>query len=185
MTLLVLTLTLPDDLAQSTHASLSNLISGQLHKFLNYFFAFLILAIFWIMLHQQFHWIRRADIKLLLINIFILMFVALMPFSTDIAGDFSGSVTAEVFFASNVMVLGLLTVVNWAYATHHHHLVEQDLEPAIIRTEFRRGAVVPLISAVVLGLSFLAPWNLWLYLVVPIALLLRPRRREYHASPGS
>ena len=36
------------------------------------------------------------------------MFVALMPFSTDLVGDFSGQITAEVLFAGNLLLLGLL-----------------------------------------------------------------------------
>ena len=54
MTLLVFTLILPDAVGQS-NIELPRLLSGQAHKFLNYFFSFLILAVFWIMHHKQFH----------------------------------------------------------------------------------------------------------------------------------
>ena len=177
MTLLVLTLTLPDTLGQSTNIGLPDLLSGQVHKFLNYFFSFLILAIFWIMHHQQFHWIRRVDTRLLWINIITLMFVALMPFSTDIAGDFSDEVAAEVFFAGNVMALGLLLLANWAYATRNHGLVDSDIGQKVIVLELKRNTVIPLISAIVIGLSFfISPWSLWLYVITPFVLLFGPLR---------
>jgi len=174
MTLLVLTLILPDAVGQS-NTGLPSLLSGQAHKFFNYFFSFLILAIFWITHHHQFHWIRRVDTRLLWINIITLMFVALMPFSTDIAGDFSGNVTAEVFFASNVMALGLLFLASWAYATHNHRLVDSDMGQKMIALELKRNTVVPLISAIVIGLSFfISPWSLCLYALTPFVLFLRP-----------
>ena len=174
MTLLVLTLTLPDELAQTPSSGLLDLIVGQAHKFLNYFFAFLILAIFWIMHHQQFQWVRRVDIKLLLINVVMLMFVSLMPFSTDIAGDFSGMEVAEVFFASNVMVIDLLLLANWTYATREHRLVGPNVGQKVIAIENRRCAVILLISAFTIGLSFvIPPWNLLVYAVTPVVLFLR------------
>jgi len=175
MTLLVLTLTIPDALSQSTNISLQTLLSGQVHKFINYFFSFLVLAIFWVVHHQQFHWIRRADFKLLWINIIILMLVALVPFSTDIAGDFAGKVTAEVFFAGNIMALGLLFLVNWAYATRNHQLIDSSMDRRIIIRGFEQNAIITVISGVAIILSFFIPaWSLWVYIVTPFAMILRP-----------
>lgn len=173
MTLLVLTLTIPD--GQSTNIGLQALLSGQVHKFINYFFSFLVLAIFWVVHHQQFHWIRRADPKLLWINIISLMLVALVPFSTDIAGDFVGRVTAEVFFAGNIMALGLLFLANWAYATHNHQLVDSSMDRETIIRGFEQNAIIPIISGMAIILSFFIPtWSLWVYIVTPFAMIFRP-----------
>ena len=110
MTLLVLTLTLPDML--ETQLGLSQLLADQWPKFFNYALSFVLLAIFWIVHHQQFHVIRRTDRGHIWINIGILMFVALMPFSTDVAGDYSGETLAELLFSANLMILGLLFLLN-------------------------------------------------------------------------
>jgi len=178
MTLLVLTLTLPDTMAEPANIKLPELLTGQAHKFFNYFLGFMLLAIFWMRHHWQFHWIKRTDSRLIWINVFILMFVALMPFSTDIAGDFGGSTTAEVLFATNLLVLGLLFMANWAYATRGHRLVDSDMSSGIIAMGLRRGMVTPIISAVVIVLSFFIPeWSLWLYLSVPLMLLIPPFRQ--------
>ncbi len=175
MTLLVLNLTLPDN--PGAPMSVNKLIFGQLHQFGNYFFSFFILAIFWLVLHHQFHWIRKENIWLLLINILMLMLVALMPFSTDVAGDFPNNVTAQLIFTGNVTILGLMLLVNWFYATHHRRLVEEDLDSKIISTELRRSLMIPLLSAVamVLSLAF-PPWHLWFYLLMPLVLFYRTRK---------
>jgi uncharacterized membrane protein len=179
MTLLVLTLTLPDAMAEVTNVQLHELLLGQAHKFFNYFLGFMLLAIFWMPHHQQFHWIKRTDSRLIWINVFILMFVALTPFSTDIVGDFSGNTMAEVFFATNLLILGLLFMANWAYATRGHRLVDPDLSEDIIVQGLRRGMVTPIVSAVVIVLSFFVPeWSLWLYLSVPLILLIPPFRQR-------
>ena len=174
MTLLVLNLSFPDAAGAPTSIQLNSLLIGQVHRFFNYFLSFMLLAIFWIAHHQQFHFIKRTDSRLLWINIFILMAVALVPFSTDTAGDFRGTKTAEIFFASNLLVLGLLFLANWAYATGNHRLVDPDLDEEAITNGMRRNMVTPAVSVAVIVLSFFMPaWSMWLYLIVPILLAFR------------
>ena len=104
--------------------------------------------------------------------------VALMPFTNDLAGDFSGKTTAEVLFSGNMMVLGLLFLANWVYATGGSRLVDPDLDSALIRRGLRRNMVTPAVSVVVIVLSYFIPhWSLWFYLLVPAILWLKPFRR--------
>src|SRR4030065_2930725 len=146
MTLLVLTLTLPD--MMDTKLSLSQLLAEQWPKFFNYALSFLLLAVFWMVHHQQFHVIRRTDRIHVWINIGILMFVALMPFSTDVVGDYSGETLAELVFSGNLMILGLLFLLNWWYGCRDQRLVDPDLDRETIIKGIRRSCVTPCIGAV-------------------------------------
>jgi len=167
MTLLVLTLTLPD--MTQTKLDLSQLLAGQWPKFFNYALSFLLLAIFWIVHHQQFHVIRRTDRRHVWINIGILMFVALMPFSTDVAGDYSRETLAELLFSANLMILGLLFLLNWVYACWHHRLVDPDLDRETIVRGIRRSSITPVVAAVSMVLSlFLPRWGLTVYMLIPL-----------------
>ncbi len=167
MTLLVLTLTLPD--AMQTKLGLSDLLIGQWPKFFNYALSFLLLAVFWVVDHRQFHFIHRTDGKHLWINIGILMFVALMPFTTDVVGDYSHQALAELLFSGNLFILGLLFLLNWWYACYHHRLVAPDLDKKIILTGIRANFVTPVIALVSMGLSVILPrWALWVYILIPV-----------------
>ena len=178
MTLLVLSLNLPETVTGATDVQLRDLLFGQAHKFVNYALSFVLLAIFWIVHHQQFHHIKRTDSRLLWINIFILMFVVMMPFSTDLVGDFSGQTTAEILFATNMLILGLLFTANWVYATRNHRLVDPELDGEFITKATRRNLVTPAISVIVILLSLFIPhWSTWLYVMVPVVLALGPFRR--------
>ena len=178
MTLLILSLSLPDA-TQANGANLHILLFGQAHKFVNYFVSFLVLAVFWVIHHQQFHYIKRTDSRHLWINIAILMFVALVPFSTDLVGEYSGTTIAEMFFAGNLLVLGMLFLGNWIYATTGRRLVENDMSEATVVQGIRRNLVTPAISLVVIGLSAVIPeWSLWLYVAIPILMMLPPFRRS-------
>ncbi len=171
MTLLVLTLTLPD--MTQTKLGLSQLLAEQWPKFFNYALSFVLLAIFWMVHHQQFHVIRRTDRRHVWINIGILMFVVLMPFSTDVVGDYSGETLAELLFGANLMILGLLFLLNWWYACWKHRLVDPDLDRETIVGGIRRSCVTPVVAALSMVLSFFIPgWALAAYMLIPFIQLL-------------
>jgi uncharacterized membrane protein len=167
MTLLVLTLTLPD--ATQTKLSLSQLLADQWPKFFNYALSFALLAVFWIVHHRQFHYIRRTNRTHIWINIGILMFVALVPFTTDVAGDYSRQTLAELLFSGNLLVLGLLFLLNWIYACWHHRLVDADMGRKTIFRGTLRSCITPVVAALSMIVALFIPrWGLTVYLLIPV-----------------
>jgi len=53
-------------------------------RFLAYVISFVMLGVYWVGHHNQYHYIRRTDRPFLWINIFFLMGVSLIPFSTSL-----------------------------------------------------------------------------------------------------
>ncbi len=177
MTLLVLNLAVPEASSGLTNIELHKILIGQVHKFYNYVLSFILLAVFWVVHHQQFHWIKRTDYRFLWINIFILILVALIPFSTDLVGNFKSDIVAETFFAGNMLVLGSLFLAAWVYATKNYRLIDHDLDDTVIRRGLRGNLITPIVSLLVIILSFFIPgWSMWLYLLIPIMLALKPFR---------
>lgn len=171
MTILVLNLDLPQTGRIISQDGLYNLLAGQSEKFFNYALSFVLLANFWIIHHQQFHSIRRTDRTHIWLNVFILMFVALVPFSTSLIGDYSVDLAADLFFAGNLFMLGSLFLLNWSYATDRHRLVDRDIDPKVVARGKRRGSVVPLVALLAIGLSFLDQrFGTYIYLLIPLAL---------------
>ncbi len=175
MTLLVLNLSFP--LVQGGAENLLKMLSSQVTDFLSYGLSFILLAIFWIMHHQQFHYIQRTDSKHLWINILILMFVALVPFSTSIIGDYGVNMVADVFFSANILIIGFLFLINWVYATDNYRLVKHDLDRQIIVKTVRRISVIPIVSLLAIIMSLFIPLgSIWLFILVPIIQFLKPFR---------
>ncbi len=168
MTLLVLNLTLPDQL-DPTSEVLSRLLTGQAKNFYTYVLSFLLLGNLWATHHRQHHFIIRTDIQHVWIHIIMLMFVALVPFSTTLLSDFSTTVLADVLFDLNLLVLGVLFLINWMHATHNHRLVDPDLDPAVISEMRTRNLILPSVSVLALILSFFLPgYSSYLFLLVPL-----------------
>ena len=172
MTLLVLNLALPEMGADLTPTiELHELLFRQTHEFFNYALSFILLAIFWSVHHQQFHFIKRTDHTHLWINICSLMFVALVPFSTSLTGDYPDETVAKLFFDLNLFILGSLNALNWTYATKDYRLVDRGLDPRRIAVGNRRDAVIPVIVLLAMVLSLITPqWSSYVYLLIPVML---------------
>lgn len=177
MTLLVLNIHLPE-LGTSHQPELYALVIEQSRLFYNYALSFILLAIFWIIHHQQFHYIKRTDRRHIWLNIFILMFVCLMPFSTSLSGDYHGDWMAGLFFGSNMFILGVLFYLNWTYATKDHRLVDRDLDSHRIAIGKRRGAVTPLVSLLAMALSFIIPTMASYSYILIVVILYHPYFRH-------
>ena len=177
MTLLVINLRFPDTARQSG-LGLSSLLFGQIQAFFDYFVSFFLLALFWVMHHQQFHHIRRSNASLLWVNILLLSFIVLVPFSTSLTSDFDGQTPAEAFFAANMFIIGLLFLVNWVYSTWQRRFVDPTLEDSFIAESTKLNLVIPAVSLLVFFLAFFIPHRSeYFYLLIP--LFIYPRKYWY------
>ena len=165
MTLLVLDLRLPGTLGAS---GLSGDLAALWPKFATYFISFVVLGIYWFAHHQVFYFLARVNRTIVWLNILFFMGVALTPFAASLLGSYPEDRVAIAFYGVLLGVLPLLGYGIWRYMTGDRGLVDQELDPALvrkIRAWFLGGpAVVP----IALGLSFVSTYlSLLVYLVLP------------------
>ena len=110
MTLLILGIEVPQ---QVPRIPLFNLIHELFPDILQYIVAFLILAVFWVIHHNQFHALKFVDTRLLWLNILWLLFVGSMPFSTSLAETYLENSLAMVIFGCNIIVIALILNAQW------------------------------------------------------------------------
>jgi uncharacterized membrane protein len=169
MTFLVINLTLPD---VANGVGLSQLLLENGHRLFNFILSFLLLASFWVVHHEQSHTIARTNRAHAWINILIFMFVALMPFSTDVVGDWGEETLADLLFSANLLALGLLCLANWVYS-YRAGLFGREVSAEEYRTVIWRHAVTPIVAALVMVASLFVPgYALWAYAPIPIIINL-------------
>lgn len=158
MTLLVLSLAVPSfdtngmsDKATSAH--LAFLLQHDYNAFIAYGFAFVMIAVWWVVHHRTFQFIARYDSTLVWLNMAILMEVAVMPFFLTIFADYSGTQTAVALFAGIQVTLGITTTMLWDYA-RRAKLVKPHLPPSVATYFSQRGWVTAGIFALSIGLTF-------------------------------
>ena len=86
-------------------------------QFLSFLIAFFILASLWIVHHEHFHFLRSVDKIVLWLNVLILIFVVLVPFSTNLSGSYSHVPIAPLIFHANMLALSCLFLIQWQ--VHH------------------------------------------------------------------
>jgi len=175
MTLLVTTLDFPNSTATLPPLTASSLVSLYSPDLLQYIIAFAVLAGFWVTHHTHFHYIRVMDRTALWINIACLLFVALLPFSTALAGDYPDTPLAAIVFEANLLTIGLLILLIWNYATVGRRLVERSLDESVVILHTRRSLIIPVISAIGILLALAgSTWSTAVYLLsVPFLLVIQ------------
>jgi uncharacterized membrane protein len=169
MTLLVVGLDLPDKttIVQSTGFAMDTLVSLE-SDFLHYILAFLILGAFWLSHHSQLHSVKRIDKVYVWLNLSVLLFVALLPFSTSFSGDFPKVPVGAMVFEASLFAIGIAMFFQWLYATQDHRLVDPTLDKRYIRYIRIGNLVVPLVSVVGILIALTgSTWSSVVYLTLP------------------
>jgi uncharacterized membrane protein len=168
MTLLILGIDLPRPAESLAPEALTGMIEGLVPQVFIFVIAFLVLALFWLAHHRQFHFVRRVDPTLLWINVFTLIAIVFVPFSTDVAGDYPGVLSAVLLLHANILVVGLLFAVEWRHICRHEHLCSPVPEEKIVRQWFYRSALVPVVAVIAGAVAFFNPSiSLAAYLLLP------------------
>lgn len=169
MTLLVLNIDLPNPSGIWTNMMVWNVIWGQLTNLFVYALSFIILASFWIMHHRYFDKIKRASQSLLWLNVVWLLFIALVPFSTSLFGDFGQTIPAAVFFHINLFLIGIFSFLIQREVIENK-LVDEIQTKEVIKHIYNVNLVFPSVAILGILMAFIIPqWSSMVYLlVIPI-----------------
>jgi uncharacterized membrane protein len=112
ITLLVLSIEVPAGLPE-----------GRLHEYLldswpqlfAYFLSFAVIGRFWIAHHQYFALLHDFDRPLIILNLAYLSLIVLVPFPTELLGDYGDQRDAVVLYAA---VVGTTALLGWSIVRH-------------------------------------------------------------------
>ncbi len=109
MTLLALEVRLPAETGSFTDARLQHDLVAIATKYLAFFVSFLVIASFWVGHWRKFTFIRRADSRLVWLNIAFLMAVCCVPFASSVLQEHGNLRTAVILYACVVVAAALLS----------------------------------------------------------------------------
>jgi uncharacterized membrane protein len=167
MTLLVTGLVIPHLSKGEAQTRLAASIAEMRSEFISFLVAFFVLASFWQMHHRQFHYVRVVDPGIMRITLFILACVVLMPFTTNISGDYSDVQVAVSLFHANMFSLGLLFLVHWWYLTRTPDITSVKISSRDALNGVYRSLITPVVSTLGFVISFISPsWSMATYLLI-------------------
>jgi uncharacterized membrane protein len=163
ITLLVLNLGIEKGL---TEGQIDNALWDQREVFLAYGISFAVIGRFWLVHHRFFAEVEAFDGRLLGLNLVYLGFVVLIPFSSELLGEYGGKTTAVVFYSLNLAVVVLLGLLMSADARRRGLT---SIDDRTHRENRVRSAYIAGIFLLSIPLAYLAPAvapYLWLVLFI-------------------
>jgi uncharacterized membrane protein len=180
MTLLVLSIAVPTLQNPVTPFMFQEYVISILPQIFIYVLSFVLLAIFWLN-HHIFFLIKRTNIALLWINIFWLISIAIVPFSTSIMGKYSQFQLSILIFELNILIIGILSYINWYYASKKG-FIDEKLTPYSKRIE-RSNLALPILATTAMIISFISPlWSIMVFLLVPIIFTLYSISKKHKSA---
>jgi uncharacterized membrane protein len=146
--------------------------------FLCHVTSFVILGYFWIIHDRQFHHIKKVDRTFLWISIFYLMFIAVIPFSTQLLGQYINQKIAIITYGLNLIVILSLNYLYWWYATKNYRLVDDNLNFKLITAASRKILIAFIFYTIAIIMSFVNGYfSILLYIITPIYLFIPVERK--------
>jgi uncharacterized membrane protein len=165
MTLLVLNLKVPT----KSDNSLFKAIMLIWPDLLTFFGSFLLLGVYWFGHRASLHYVKHADNVYHWLNLIILMFVSIVPFSASLISKFYGEQTAIILYGLNLITIGVTITVQWYYASHNYRLIDPQLPIETIRFAKIRSMFAPISYTIAILLSFIdMKISFVIYTITPI-----------------
>lgn len=133
-------------------------IQTLLSAFVKWILGFLILGAFWLDHHIQYQPIQKIDGLFVWLNLIMLMFVTLLPFSVSFAERFGQPMLGRQIFYANILAIGLLMTLQWIYATVGRRLVSPSLKITYIKKISYSISTIPVVSLIALIFALAGFW---------------------------
>ncbi|HQT64207.1 MAG: hypothetical protein B7Z75_09000 [Acidocella sp. 20-57-95] len=130
MTLLVIDLHAPASELIHNNAGLADALRDIIPQIIVFFMSFITLGIFWVGQQTQLNNLTSSDRDLTWLHLLFLVFVTLVPFSTDLMGSFIQYRLALLIYWGNILLLGAALFITWRYAVAKA-LVKPEMSAAV------------------------------------------------------
>lgn len=134
--------------------------------------SFILLATFWIY-HHEFFKLKTLNLPYLWVNIFFLIFISFIPFTTSLIGTYSNYLMAALIFGFNIFLTIIFMVIMYWYANKRGFMVN-ELSREEKRYTYKTFLIMMILTVVIIILDFFTSQQfIYLYLVVPIVSTIR------------
>jgi len=173
ITLLVLELPVPP----STEPILPALAESW-PDFLGYLISFAFIGGIWISHAGLTRYMRRGDVVSFRLNLVLLLFISLLPFSTHLMVAHMHGADASVavaVYGANLFLESALITALLHHAAHDRHLVVDDVDDARVSRAYRQRRAYLVATALAIIVAFIAPLvAVGIYVALAVAFLIQP-----------
>ncbi len=161
ITLLVLNLSIGNDVPKG---EVAEALWEQRENLLAYAISFAVIGRFWLVHHRFFSDVTGFDGRLIALNLLYLGFIVLIPFSSEVLGDYGGQTPAVALYATN---LAAVVLIGMYMAADARSAGLTSIDDAAHREATLRSLYIGSVFLVSIPVAFVAPGItalLWLVL---------------------
>ena len=173
ITLLVIELKVPVIVGEVTDHKLTESLVELIPKFIGFIVSFIIIGQYWTIHHRLFGFVMNYNLRLMWLNLFFLLAVVLMPFTTAFYSEYIVyfKKTSAILYISNISFLGLMSYLLWRSVSNPRHGFSEGLSKPVANYYSLRAIVVPVIFIIMAFVYFLSPrLAIWIPAVIPVVL---------------
>jgi len=159
----------------NTHITFKDIVM-QWRVFAAFFLSFFNIANFWRTHHMFFAFIKKMDEKLLWYNIFWLLFIIMLPFSTTLVSSDFFDTPAICTYSANMLMVSIFQNNIWDYAAARPDFLKQEnTNPLAVRI-LRVFCNLEMINALIaIAVSFIWPGIAFIVLFTKLPVILLAR----------
>ena len=180
ITLMTLSIDIPDLPTNLTESQLISTLYDMYPKVESYIISFAVIAVFWISYHQVFNFITRSHISMVYLNLLFLLLITFLSITTSLVIEYGSYQISYVIYCVVVIMTSSLLALIWRYATKDYRLVDKDVHPLLVRGMMVNLLLVPFVFAISILVSFIdldIAQYLWL-IIVPLNIAVRRKYRH-------
>src|SRR3954454_3915300 len=142
ITLLILEIDVPEGAGED----LPHQLAEQWPSYLSYVVSFAVIGIIWMNHHAVIDHLRRVDRPLMGLNLFLLLWVGLIPWPTHLLAEYmreggDAERVAALIYAGTMTMMGVAFGLLWTYASRGRRLIGPGLSDDEIRKRTRRFTI--------------------------------------------
>ena len=189
ITLMALEIKVPVIEHDVTDNGLLNALGHLFFKFLGFLISFFIIGLYWTVHHRMFSYVENYNNRLLWLNLFFLLSIILMPFSSGIYGEYSHKIELVVPYAVyvfNICLTGYLNYRLWKYIGNpKNKIAGHALTKDVLSISIKRSLVTPVIFFLSLLLTYFVSVSIWAAVIaryfpmfIPLALRMIQKQHD-------
>jgi uncharacterized membrane protein len=154
MTLLIIEIKAPH-IINDSNAEIWNNLLELMPKFISFFVSFFVIAIYWKAHHHLFGFVKKYTDKLMWINIFFLLSIVLMPFSSAFYSENFQLNIPYAIYCVNIVITGLLNCWLVRYISSEKEKLSGVAGNEVFRRYYTlRSLVAPMVFLLSMLLAF-------------------------------
>ncbi|RYD99668.1 MAG: DUF1211 domain-containing protein [Sphingobacteriales bacterium] len=176
ITLLAIEIKVPKlDRHAVTDGQLLHQLAEMIPEFIGFLVSFIIIGIYWTVHHRIFGYVINYNRRLLWMNLYFLLGVVLMPFSSAFYSQYilSGVSTPVIVYCANIILLGGMNLAIWLYIKNPKRSLSTGIDPLDSKYFIFRALVPPLMFVVMAIVYANAPKAaFWIPICIPLVIRL-------------